>query len=288
MDGIPEKSIGVFHEEVSELLLDPDLASNGTAQPSEFFPSPDWATVRVAREPSATPSPQGVRPREAYVPVKLAADVLVASLLSLITLPLVILAALLVKLSSRGPAFYSQVRLGRNGKPFKIYKIRTMFHECELLSGPRWSTPGDARITSVGRVLRSTHLDELPQLLNVVRGQMSLIGPRPERPEFLSVLEQALPSYRRRLLVRPGVTGLAQVHLPADTDLCSVRRKLAYDLYYIQRMGPWLDLQILLCTFLYALGVPFRWSRRLFHIPAPDAPEESMQVPVIQTVRHGL
>jgi lipopolysaccharide/colanic/teichoic acid biosynthesis glycosyltransferase len=287
MDALPQKSIGVSHPEVRQLLLDPDLASDGSAQPA-LFPSPDWATVRVAREHGAPPLEESVRPRGAYVPVKLAADVLVATLLSFIALPLVILAALLVKLSSRGPAFYSQIRLGRNGKPFKIYKIRTMFHECESLSGPRWSTPGDPRITSVGRLLRGTHLDEQPQLLNVVCGQMSLIGPRPERPEFLSVLEQALPSYRSRLLVRPGVTGLAQVHLPADTDLCSVRRKLAYDLYYIRRMGPWLDLQILFCTFLYALGVPFRWSRRLFRVPAPDSVEKTMHVPVIQAVRHGL
>ena len=269
------------------MLLDPDLASDRSEPPTALFPSPDWAPVRVGREQSALRFEPGIPPREGYISVKLVADVLVASLLSLIALPLVILAAFLVKLSSRGPAFYSQVRLGRNGKPFKIYKIRTMLHECELLSGPRWSTPGDPRITSVGRLLRGTHLDELPQLLNVLCGQMSLIGPRPERPEFLSVLEQAVPSYRGRLLVRPGVTGLAQVHLPADTDLGSVRRKLAFDLYYIGQMGPWLDLQILFCTFLYALGVPFRWSRRLFRVPAPDTAEKNGHVPVVQAVRHG-
>jgi lipopolysaccharide/colanic/teichoic acid biosynthesis glycosyltransferase len=270
------------------LLLDPDPVSDGSARASALFPSPDWATARGAREQNVPPPVEGVRPREAYVSVKVVADFLGASLLSLLALPFVILAACLVKLTSRGPAFYSQVRLGRNGKPFKIYKIRTMLHECELLSGPRWSTPGDPRITSVGRLLRGTHLDELPQLLNVLCGQMSLIGPRPERPEFLSVLEQALPSYRGRLRVRPGVTGLAQVHLPADTDLRSVRRKLAYDLYYIQRMGPWLDLQILFCTFLYALGVPFRWSRKLFRVPAPVSVEKSMHVPGLQGVGQAL
>ena len=114
---------------------------------------------------------------------------------------------------------------------------------------------------------------------------MSLIGPRPERPEFLAVLEQALPTYHKRLLVRPGVTGLAQVHLPADTDLFSVRRKLAYDVYYIQQMSALLDLKILLCTFFYAFGVPFRWSRRLFRVPALDAVEKTVEVPVVSSAR---
>src|SRR5205823_316253 len=116
----------------------------------------------------------------------------------------------------------------------------------------RWSIPGDPRVTLIGQVLRRTHLDELPQLLNVLRGDMSLIGPRPERPEFLPELEAAFPRYRDRLAVRPGVTGLAQVQLPADSDLDSVREKLRHDLYYIQHLGPWLDLRILICTAFYA------------------------------------
>src|SRR5207253_4196733 len=142
------------------------------------------------------------------------------------------------------PVFYSQIRLGRGGKPFAIYKIRTMTHNCEKVSGAQWSTPGDARITPVGRFLRKTHLDELPQLWNVLRADMSLVGPRPERPEFVPKLEHALPRYRDRLAVRPGVSGLAQVQLPPDTDLASVRRKLAHDLFYVERMSFWLDLRI--------------------------------------------
>src|SRR5439155_12868491 len=120
-----------------------------------------------------------------------------------------LLSMLLVKLTSRGPALYTQTRLGRNGRPFTIYKLRTMQHRCESLTGARWSTPGDPRITPVGRFLRKTHLDELPQLWNVLRGDMALVGPRPERPEFVPQLEQAVPHYRDRLLVRPGVSGLA-------------------------------------------------------------------------------
>ena len=140
-----------------------------------------------------------------------------------------------MKLTSRGPALYLQLRMGRNGKPFPIYKIRTMHYQCEKKSGAQWSTPGDSRILPLGRWLRRMHIDELPQLWNVIRGDMSLIGPRPERPEFVPQLEQAIAHYGQRLLLRPGVTGLAQVQLPADTDLNSVRTKLAYDLYYLRQ-----------------------------------------------------
>ena len=120
----------------------------------------------------------------------------------------------------------------------------------------------------MGKFLRRTHLDELPQLWNVIRGDMSLIGPRPERPEFVPGLQQAIPHYTDRLLVRPGVTGLAQVQLPADTDLESVRRKLAYDLYYVRQISFWLDLRILVCTAFNVLGVPFHVLRDMFRMPS--------------------
>jgi len=188
--------------------------------------------------------------------IKAGMDFVLALVLLVLVLPLLALAALLVKLASRGPAFYSQVRLGRGGKPYRIYKLRTMFHECEKLSGARWSRPGDSRVTPVGRFLRGTHLDELPQLWNVLRGEMSLVGPRPERPEFVPELERAIPDYRDRLLVRPGITGLAQVWLPPDTDLNSVHRKLRYDLYYVRHLGFWLDVRLVGFTALQFLGVP--------------------------------
>jgi lipopolysaccharide/colanic/teichoic acid biosynthesis glycosyltransferase len=182
-----------------------------------------------------------------------------------------------VKLTSRGPALYAQRRLGKGGRPYVLYKLRTMTHDCEKKTGPRWSTPGDPRVTPLGRILRRTHLDELPQLWNILRGEMSLIGPRPERPEFVSALEGALPCYRQRLLVRPGVTGLAQVQLPADTDLQSVRRKLAYDLYYIRMLSPGLDLKIVACTSLHVLGVPSRLLRRVFSLPSLDRIENTYE-----------
>jgi lipopolysaccharide/colanic/teichoic acid biosynthesis glycosyltransferase len=132
-----------------------------------------------------------------------------------------------------------------------------MYHQCERLSGAQWSGRGDPRVTPLGWLLRATHIDELPQLWNVLRGDMSLIGPRPERPEFLPQLEKALPRYRERLLVRPGLTGLAQVRLPPDSNLDSVRRKLAHDLYYVDQVGFWLDLRILFSTLLHVLKVPY-------------------------------
>ncbi len=199
------------------------------------------------------------------------ADSVAAAALLILTAPLLLLAMVLVKLTSRGPALYSQTRLGLNGKPFTIYKIRTMFHECESLTGARWSTPGDTRITLLGYWLRHTHIDELPQLWNVLRGDMSLVGPRPERPEFVPQLEQAIPHYRERLLVRPGVTGLAQVQLPPDTDLISVRLKLAYDLYYVRNLGVWFDVRLCAATVLKMIGLPFAGIRWAFVFPGKEA-----------------
>ena len=193
----------------------------------------------------------------AYVRIKPLLDFALGSILLLLTAPAAMAAMLLVRLTSPGPAIYWQRRLGRGGKEFTIYKIRTMYEDCERHSGAIWSRPGDSRGTPVGRILRLIHLDEVPQLVNVVLGEMSLVGPRPERPEFLPQLERVLPDYRRRLTVRPGLTGLAQVKLPYDTDVESVRKKLKYDFCYVEGMGPWLDLRIILATPLRCVGVPF-------------------------------
>jgi lipopolysaccharide/colanic/teichoic acid biosynthesis glycosyltransferase len=203
-----------------------------------------------------------------YLALKRSMDIVLAGLLLAATAPLLLLAAVLVKLTSRGPILYTQVRLGLRGRPFTIYKVRTMAHDCEKQSGPQWSSGrGDPRVTRVGRFLRRSHLDELPQLWNVLRGDMSLIGPRPERPEFVPQLAAVLPYYRDRLLVRPGLTGLAQVQLPADTDLASVRRKLTCDLHYVQRVRLVLDVQIMLATVCYLIKLPFAVTRFLFRVP---------------------
>jgi lipopolysaccharide/colanic/teichoic acid biosynthesis glycosyltransferase len=206
-----------------------------------------------------------------YERIKPSLEFAMALVLLVLTGPIMIAAMLLVMLTSRGAPIYFQRRLGHGGKVFTIYKIRTMYQDSERHSGATWSLPGDPRVTPVGHVLRFTHLDELPQLINVLLGEMSLVGPRPERPEFFPKLEHALPDYRRRLAVRPGVTGLAQVQQPPDTDLLSVRRKLNYDLCYVECMSPWLDVRILLATALKCVGVRFALIRRLLVLPDPNA-----------------
>ena len=227
---------------------------------------------RKARKTQEVKRPVSIIPvlsvrRRWYLPIKAGLELLFALTLLIVALPLIGLLAALVKLTSRGPAFYRQTRVGQYGQLFSIIKLRTMVDNCESLTGARWCIPGDPRVTRFGQFLRATHLDELPQLFNVLHGDMSIIGPRPERPEFLPKLERSVPGYRNRLLVRPGVTGLAQLQLPADTDVESVRRKLRYDLYYVEHASFWLDLRILLCTGLYALGVPFRAAGKLFGVP---------------------
>ena len=210
---------------------------------------------------------------------------------ALLLLPLLFYIAVAVKMSSRGPVLYANERIGRDGRRFRMWKFRSMFtngdavlehyldahpecrEEYETTQKLRW----DPRITRIGRFIRKTSLDELPQLWNVLTGDMSLVGPRPERPEFVPSLEQAIPRYRDRLLVRPGLTGLAQVQLPPDTDLESVRRKLARDLYYIGNVSFSLDIRLMIVTGFYLLGRSCAWPCRLFHIPGEDVAESNYE-----------
>jgi lipopolysaccharide/colanic/teichoic acid biosynthesis glycosyltransferase len=208
--------------------------------------------------------------KECYEIIRPSVDRALALMMLIITFPIILLAIILVRLNSRGPSIYTQKRVGLNGTAFTIFKIRTMYQDSERTSGPRWSAPGDPRITSVGRFLRSSHVDELPQLVNILRGEMSFVGPRPERPEFVEQLERALPDYRRRLLVRPGLTGLAQVQQPPDTDLFSVRRKLNYDLYYVNQLNPWLDVRLIFGTAMKCAGFPLIWIGRILQLPDPN------------------
>lgn len=208
-----------------------------------------------------------------YLAVKAVIEFCAAAVLLLLCGPVILVCAALVRLTSKGPAFYSQVRLGLRGRPYRIFKLRTMYHLCEAKSGAAWSQAGDPRVTPLGRFLRSTHLDELPQLWNVLRGEMSLIGPRPERPEFIPSLAQAIPLYEARMLVRPGVTGLAQVQLPPDSDLNSVRTKLTYDLFYVGQASLWLDVRIVVATLLKVFGASFGSIRKAFAFPTGGAVE---------------
>ena len=188
-----------------------------------------------------------------YQEMKFAAEWLAALLMLFVASPLLVALAAAVKLTSPGPAFYAQTRLGRNGRRYRIYKLRTMVHNAEAKTGPVWAAlSGDSRITPMGKFLRKTHLDELPQLFNVLKGEMCLIGPRPERPEIAAQIKRRVPDYDLRLAVRPGVTGLAQMLLPADdpsdSGMAGVRRKLACDVLYAYRGGLLMDLKVAVVT----------------------------------------
>ncbi len=182
--------------------------------------------------------------RSSYAPAKHAIDVV----LTVITAPLwVFLGAavwIAVKLDSPGPVLYHQSRTGRNDKPFTLHKFRTMVVDAEE-DGPRFASPEDPRITRVGRFLRKSRLDEIPQLWNVIRGDLSIVGPRPERPVFVEEYENTIPFYASRHLIRPGVTGWAQVNYGYADDEADAVEKLTYDLYYVKHSSVWLDLHIL-------------------------------------------
>jgi lipopolysaccharide/colanic/teichoic acid biosynthesis glycosyltransferase len=194
--------------------------------------------------------------------VAVGANYTCAAVLFVIALPVMVACVLLVRFTSRGPGIYTQTRVGRGGRIFTLYKIRTMQHNCESKTGPQWCKPGDPRITPLGNVLRRLHLDELPQLWNVLKGDMNLIGPRPERPEIVAKLRVSVPGYDRRHAVKPGITGFAQIHLPPDSCLRSVRNKLVYDLFYIRHRTAFLALAILFATGLKLLGLKKMYQRK--------------------------
>lgn len=239
-------------------------------------PTPPWP--EIDRIPTETrldlPAPEGW-----YAAVRPATDFALASLLLIFALPVILACWLLVRLTSRGPGFYSQIRSGLNGVPYKIIKLRTMEHNIEAKSGIRWAHKGDSRVTRLGQFLRATHLDELPQLFNVLRGEMSLVGPRPERPEVIvgKGLGDFVPGYKHRLDVKPGVTGFAQLQLPADIDLRGVRHKVAYDLHYIANRTLWLDLRLILATALKSIGFGPGFLRWLFRLPRREDVADGFQ-----------
>jgi exopolysaccharide biosynthesis polyprenyl glycosylphosphotransferase len=182
-----------------------------------------------------------------YDQLKRAFEFLFAVIVGIVLLPLELLIALIVKFTSRGPAIYKQARIGKNGRDFILYKFRTMRADAER-NGAQWAAKNDARVTLFGKFLRASHLDELPQLLNVIRGNLSFVGPRPERPEFVAKLKTQIPFYEVRLLIKPGVTGWAQIHHRADLDVEDVKQKLQYDIYYLKNRSLILDLAIILKT----------------------------------------
>lgn len=232
--------------------------------PSHDAPATPAAAIAAAAPSRTLPAaptsvaPPGEGPRRSL-------NVAVALLALVITLPLMLLITILIKLTSRGPVFYSQTRIGLDrrvsnsaharrvedlgGRPFLIYKFRTMRVDAERHTGAVWASVNDPRVTWIGRVLRQFRLDELPQLINVIKGDMNIVGPRPERPGIFQRLRQEIPRYPQRQRARPGITGLAQINQQYDASLADVRRKVAHDLVYIRnRQGVWEDFKIMLKT----------------------------------------
>ncbi len=182
--------------------------------------------------------------------VKRMLDIVVSLIVLILGLPFIAILALIIKLDSSGPIIYKQTRVGKNGKPFTMYKLRTMYEDAESKTGPMWAQENDPRITRVGYWLRKLRLDEIPQLVNVLKGSMSLVGPRPERPHFVDQFKHQIPLYTRRLRVRPGITGWAQVKWKYDSSLDDVKEKTKYDLFYVENISLTMDLKILIITIL--------------------------------------
>jgi sugar transferase (PEP-CTERM system associated) len=199
-------------------------------------------------QPSQLIFSSGLGPRKNAIALQKLYSFLIGIVGLVLLSPFMLLTALAVKLTSPGPMLYTQKRVGLNGRPFMVYKFRSMYVDAEARTGAVWAKKDDPRITPVGKWLRKLRLDELPQMWNVVKGDMSVVGPRPERPEFVELLNQQIPYYRQRLAVKPGITGWAQInHKYGDTELDAMI-KLEYDLYYIKHLAPALDFYIIFHT----------------------------------------
>jgi sugar transferase (PEP-CTERM system associated) len=194
--------------------------------------------------PSALIFSTGFKRRFLTMSLKRAVDAVIAAIGLVLLMPLCLLIGLLIKIDSPGPVFYRQIRVGLCRQPYMIWKFRSMYSDAEK-SGPRWADKQDPRVSRVGGILRKLRIDELPQLYNVLRGEMSLVGPRPERPEFVKELRKKIPYYDIRHTVRPGVTGWAQIRFRYGSSDEDAHTKLQYDLYYVKNMTLGLDLRIL-------------------------------------------
>jgi lipopolysaccharide/colanic/teichoic acid biosynthesis glycosyltransferase len=230
----------------------------------------DAAAAHIDLPFTATPAPEATlgRPRPAPVQhhgsaanrfLKRAVDLLAATAVLVVTAPLGLCVALLIKMEDGGPIFFRQRRVGLGGVVFLLSKFRSMRVDAEAETGPIWAQPDDPRVTRVGRWIRLLHVDEIPQAWNVLRGEMSFVGPRPERPEFVGELRSAIPFYDYRHAVRPGITGWAQVNVRHTANVDDVRRKLAYDLDYLRNSSLRMDLTIMLRTLRI---IAFGWRSR--------------------------
>jgi exopolysaccharide biosynthesis polyprenyl glycosylphosphotransferase len=184
-------------------------------------------------------------------------DILLSLTGLIVAAPLFLIVSLFIKLGSRGPIFFNQVRVGRHGKLFNIYKFRSMHQDAEQITGPTMSFKNDSRVTRIGKIIRKTRLDELPQLWNVLKGDMSFVGPRPERPMFVEKFKKQIPYYTQRFSLRPGITGWAQIRCPYASTIEQTLNKLRFELYYLKNFSLLFDLTIILRTIkvvLFARG----------------------------------
>ena len=213
-------------------------------------PQPVPTVSRAVFKPHGDPTIEtGLFPsRQVADGVKRVIDVIVACALFVFVLPLMALISLAIKVDSHGPIIYRQERVDLDGRRFMLLKFRSMRPDAEPDGRPVWATADDRRVTRVGRIIRLTRIDELPQLFNVLRGEMSLVGPRPERPFFVEELSGSIPSFTQRHQVKPGITGWAQIKYPYCASVNDARNKLAFDLYYINKRSLFLDLLILAAT----------------------------------------
>ncbi len=234
--------IGRVNENVNFKIV-PDLydAISGLARTNQIYGFP---LIEIM--------PEVMKPWEKVA--KRLMDIVVSLVILVVGLPLWILIAILIKIDSPGPVIYKQKRVGKDDKIFTLYKFRSMFKDAEKMTGPVWAVKNDPRVTRVGRIIRKLHLDEVPQFINVLKGDMSLIGPRPERPEFVEKLSSQIPLYKRRLRVKPGITGWAQIKYKYDETIEDVKMKLKYDLFYIENMSLRMDLKIIIYTILHILS----------------------------------
>jgi len=199
--------------------------------------------------------------RSRYIKARRLLDFFLAFIGLIFSLPVFFIIGILIKTTSRGPVFYAQERVGKDGRIFEIIKFRTMSVEAETLLGPVWAKKNDSRITTIGRFLRKTHIDELPQFINVLKGHMSIIGPRPERPHFVDLLNEEISGYAGRLTTKPGITGLAQSYHRSDETIRDVQKKLRYDMLYIKRMCLALDIKIILQTLRVSISGG-KWKKK--------------------------
>src|SRR5690606_32491670 len=230
-------------------LLHVRMSGFGVYDLSAFIEQQTGRVDLAALNPSWLIFSDGFRSsRRSSLVLKRLFDILASSLLLALSAPILLVMAIAIKLTSPGPVFYRQVRTGQFGQPFEVLKFRSMRVDAEKDGTPRWAQKEDPRVTTVGRIIRSSRIDEIPQIFNVLRGDMSFVGPRPERPFFVEELAKKIPFYNERHVVKPGITGWAQLNYPYGASEEDARHKLEFDLYYIKNYTLFLDLLILIQT----------------------------------------